>query len=367
VKGYYHDWDSVYSTVNNLPGNPSAPGVIVDDLTYWGYEDYGVSVLAKLNLVRGFEFDLGYDFQNFNGRDEVLLIAQQTEKVHAFVAQVRTTDDLFADAHLAAGVRFNKTDEADKAVWNVSGRWDVTPEVYVEGMVGTSFILPSAEQLYAFDPCCAAGNLDLKPEESLNGNVSVGGQAGRFIWQVTGFARKIDDLIVDVYDLPAFPDGLYVNVDETVKSRGLELSGTAQITDAISARASYAATRTRAEGAGQQFDRIPKAQAKGTVSYDPADRPFGASATAIWTGDVYQQVSGFGRVNYGDYVVVDVAAYAYLDKARRQRVTARLENAFDEDYATRVNSAVIDLSTQRFFYRFLGVPRTLHVSYAYSF
>jgi len=367
VKGYYHDWDSVYSTVNNVPGNPSAPGVIVDDLTYWGYEDYGVSILAKLNLVRGFEFDLGYDFQNFNGRDEVLLIAQQTEKVHAIVAQVRTTDDLIANAHLAAGVRFNRTDEADKAVWNVSGRWDVTPEVYLEGMVGTSFILPSAEQLYAFDPCCAAGNLDLKPEGSLNGNVSVGGQAGRFTWQVTGFARKIDDLIVDVYDLPAFPDGLYVNVDETVRSRGLEFSGTARITDAISARASYAATRTRAEGAGQQFDRIPKAQAKGTVSYDPADRPFGASATAIWTGDVYQQVSGFGRVNYGDYVVVDVAAYAWLDKAKRHRITARVENAFDEDYATRVNSAVIDLSTQRFFYRFLGVPRTLHVSYAYSF
>ena len=25
VKGYYHDWDSVYSTVNNVPGNPTAP------------------------------------------------------------------------------------------------------------------------------------------------------------------------------------------------------------------------------------------------------------------------------------------------------------------------------------------------------
>ena len=367
VKGYYHDWDSVYSTVNNVPGNPSAPGVIVDDLTYWGYEDYGVSVLAKLNLLRGFEFDLGYDFQNFNGRDEVLLIAPQTEKVHAFIAQVRTTDELIQNAHLAAGVRFNKTDGGDKAVWNVSGRWDATSAVYLEGMVGTSFILPSAEQLYAFDPCCAVGNRDLKPEESLNGNVSVGGQGGRFTWKLTGFARKIDDLIVDTYDLAAFPDGIYVNVDGQVKSRGLELSGTAQITDAISARASYAATRTRADGAGVQFDRIPKAQAKGSISYDPSDRPFGASATAIWTGDVYQNVSGFGRVNYGDYVVVDLAAYAYLDKARRHRVTARLENAFDEDYATRVNSAVIDLSTRRFFYRFLGVPRTLNVSYAYNF
>ncbi|MBU1376979.1 MAG: TonB-dependent receptor [Alphaproteobacteria bacterium] len=369
VKGYYHDWDSVYSTVNNVPGNPSAPGVIVDDLTYWGYEDYGVSVLAKLNLQRGFEVDLGYDFQNFNGRDEVLLIAPQTEKVHAFIAQVRTTDDLFENAHLAAGVRFNKTDGHDKAVWNLSGRWDVTPAVYLEGMLGTSFILPSAEQLYAFDPCCAVGNTDLKPEQSLNGNIAIGGQVqgGRFTWQLTGFARKIDDLIVDVYDLPAFPDGIYVNVADKVKTRGVELNGTAQLMDAISARASYTYTRTRAEGAGRQFDRIPEAQAKATIQYDPAQHPFGASASLLWVGDVSQTVSGFGRVNYGDYVVADVAAYVFIDKARKHRVTARLENAFDEDYATRVNSAAIDLSTQRFFYRFRGVPRTLHVSYAYNF
>jgi outer membrane cobalamin receptor len=369
VKGYYHDWDSVYSTVNNVPGAPSAPAVIIDDLTYWGYEDYGVSVLARLNLVRGLEFDVGYDFQNFNGRDEVLLIAPQTEKVHAFVAQVRTTDDLIENAHLAAGVRFNKTDGKDKAVWNLSGRWDLTPAVYLEGTLGTSFILPSAEQLYAFDPCCAVGNQDLKAEQSLNANLAVGGQVqdGRFTWQLTGFARKIDDLIVDVYDLPAFPDGIYVNIDDKVKSRGVELTGTAQLTDAISARASYAYTRTRAEGAGQQFDRIPENQVKGTIAYDPVDARFGASASLLWVGDVHQTVSGFGRVNYGDYAVVDLAAYVFLDEDRKHRVTARLENTFDEDYATRVNSAVIDLSTQRFFYRFLGVPRTLHVSYAYNF
>ncbi|WP_296455622.1 TonB-dependent receptor [Phenylobacterium sp.] len=368
VKGYYHDWDSVYSTVNNVPGNPAAPGVIIDDLTYWGYEDYGVSVLAKLNLHRGFEYQLGYDYQNFNGRDDVLLIAQQTEKVQAFVAQVRTTDDLIANAYLAAGVRFNRTDETDKAVWNVSGHWDVTPAIYLEGMVGTSFILPSAEQLFGIDPCCAVGNPDLKPEQSLNGNLAVGGEVDRFTWRVTGFARKIDDLIVDDYDQPGFPDGIYVNTAGKVRSRGVEAQATARIADGWSTRGSFAYTRTRAAGAGRQFDRIPKAQAKGSIVYEPADRPFGASASVLWTGDVRQQVTGFGRVNYGNYVVVDLAAHVYVDPAtRRHRLTARLENAFDEDYATRVNSAVIDLSTQRFLYRFRGVPRTLNLSYAYSF
>lgn len=368
VKGYFHDWDSVYTTINNVPANVAGPPVIVDNLTYWGYEDYGVSVLAKLNLHKGFEYQLGYDYQNFNGRDDVLLIAEQTEKVHALVGQVRTTDDLFQNAHLAAGVRYNKTDEGEKAIWNVSGRWDFAPGLYLEGMVGTSFILPSAEQLFGIDPCCAVGNPNLKPEESLNGNVSVGGVADRFTWQVTGFARKIDDLIVDDYDQPGFPDGIYLNTPGQVKSRGFELQATAQLTDALSARGSFAYTRTRAKGAGRQFDRIPETQAKATLVWSPSDVPFGASASALWVGDVYQQVTAFGRQNYGDYVVVDLAAHAYLDgDARKHRLTARLENALDEDYATRVNSAVIDLSTQRFLYGFRGAPRTLTVSYAYSF
>ncbi len=370
VKGYFHDWDSVYSTVNNTPGDPSAPPVIVDDLTYWGYRDYGVQALARLNLHKGLEYQLGYDFQNFRGRDDVLLIAEQTEKVHAFVAQVRTTDELFESARFAAGVRYNRTGGTDKTVWSLSGRWDATPGLYVEGEVGTAFILPSAEQLFGRDPCCAVGNPGLGPEESANANLSIGGQGERLLWKATAFAREVKNLIVDDYDQPGLPDGIYINTDDKVRFRGVELQGTLRLTDAIQARASYAHTRARAEGAGRQFDRVPKDQLKAGLDYAPADRPFAASASLLWVGGVSSNVSGFGRTAYGDYVVVDLATHVYLDGAeRRHRLTARLENAFDEDYATRVNSAPVDVGPpgQRFLYRFRGVPRTLHVSYAYSF
>lgn len=367
AKGYYHDWDSVYSTVNNVPGAPAAPPVIVDDLTYWGYEDYGAAVLAKLNLHKGFEYQLGYDYQNFNGRDDVLLIAQQTETVHAVFAQARTTDDLIRDVRLAVGVRYNRSDSRETTVWNVSGRWDVTPALFVEGMAGTSFILPSAEQLFGIDPCCAVGNPDLKPERSLNANLSLGGETERLRWRVTGFARTIEDLIVDDYDQPAFPDGIYLNTAREVRSRGVEVQGQVRLTGALTASGSFAYTRTREAGVGRQLDRIPEAQAKAALTYAPADRPFGASLSLLWTGQVRQQVTGFGRVDYGDYVVADLAGHVFLDAARRHRLTARLENALDEAYATRVSSALVDLSTRRFLYRFRGVPRTLHVAYAYAF
>lgn len=365
VKGYYHDWDSVYSTVNNRPDG----GIeIVDDLTYWGYEDYGVQALARLNLHRGLEYQLGYDFQNFRGRDDVLLIGEQTETVHAFVGQVRTTDELFDNARLAAGVRHNRTGGTDATVWNVSGRWDWAPGLYVEGMVGTAFILPSAEQLFGVDPCCAVGNPQLAPEKSRNANLSVGGEGARLSWKATAFAREVRDLIADA-ERPGFPEGIYVNTEGQVRFRGFELQGEAQLTGAIRARASYAHTRARAEGSGAQFDRVPKRQAKASLVYAPADRPFGASASLLWTGEVRSNASGFGRVNYGDYLVVDLAAHVYLDGAGgRHRLTARLENAFDEAYATRVASAFVDGSgSERFLYRFRGAPRTLHVSYSHSF
>jgi len=368
VKGYYHDWDTVYSTVNNVPGDPTAAPVIVDDLTYWGYEDYGVSVLAKLNLHRGFEYQLGYDFQNFNGRDDVLLIADRTEKVHAVVAQVRTTDDLFDRARFAAGVRHNRTGETETTIWNVSGRWDATDSLYLEGMAGAAFLLPSAEQLYGIDPCCAVGNPNLEAEESLNFNASIGGQAGPLDWKLTGFARKVENLIIDDYDQPGLPDGVYINTDGKVRFRGFEAEATVQLGGALFVRGAYSHTRARTAGAGVQFERVPKDQAKATVVWQPADRPYGASASLLWTGEVASNVSGFGRVKYGDYTVVDLAAHVLLDGVGgRHKLAARIENVLDEDYATRVNSAVVDGSTARFLYRFRGAPRALHVSYAYSF
>lgn len=368
VKGYWHDWDSVYSTVNNVPGNPAASPVIVDDSTYWGYQDFGVSVLAKLNIHRGFEYQLGYDFQNFNGRDEVLLIADKTETVHAVIAQVRTTDELSTRGRLAAGLRHDRTGESEATVWNVSGRYDLTDGLYVQGIAGTSFILPSAEQLFGIDPCCAIGNPNLAPEQSLNANLTVGGAGERFEWEATAFYRRIEDLIVDNYDQPGLPDGIYLNTDDKVEVEGFEAQASVRFTEALTGRASFQWTRARAYGSDDQFPRIPESLGKASLVYDPADRPWGGSATAAYTGSVYQSVSGFGRRDYGGYLVVDLAAHAYLDGAdRRHRLTARLENAFDEGYATRLNSGLTDAGTGRFMFQFLGVPRTFHLAYSHSF
>lgn len=80
AKGYYHWWDSHYTTVEN---DGAGGTVLIDDNLFWGFDDKGFNVLAKMNFGGGFEYVAGYDYQEYSGRDDVLLIREQKEKVNA--------------------------------------------------------------------------------------------------------------------------------------------------------------------------------------------------------------------------------------------------------------------------------------------
>lgn len=372
LKGYFHDWKTAYVQILNTVPVGGPPITVYPAGTFWGYRDYGGSALMKLHPHQGLEYLIGYDFQRFSGRDDVLLIAPTKENVHASILQVRTTDELSEKARLAAGLRYNKTEQAKKTVWNVTGRYDFSQAFYAEAIGGTSFLLPDASALYANDPCCEAGNPNLKPEQSLNINASVGGAidvgAGKLNWKATYFARRITDLIDYDYSDPAFPNGLTVNVSDKVKVSGAEASVDALLAGGWRIAASYTYTRARNSGATTQRDRIPKQFAKGSIAYTPEDQPFGFQAAVNWTGTVYSSPFGFARQNHGKYAVVDLGAHVYVDAARRHRLGLNVENLFNNDYATRaVGSAPIDGGGGRFLFYPRGVPRTVRASYGLSF
>ena len=383
AKGYYHWWDSHYTTVENVAGGGTT---LVDDNLFWGFEDKGLNVLAKMNFGGGFEYVAGYDFQQYSGRDDVLLIREQEEEVHAVFAQVRTTDDLIKNGSFAAGVRYNDTGGSTKTVWNVSGRYDFSPQLYVQGIAGTSFLLPTAEQLYAVDPFDPLGNPNLEPEESKSINASIGGAIdpdGAFSWQVTGFARDVDNLISDAafadvgldpavlypdIDPSFYANGIFFNVPGKVQVRGFELTALADLSNGWTGQASYTNTKSETDSSNAQLARIPKDFFKAGVGYESPDSGWGAGASLLYTGEQRANVTGFGSQNYGDYTVVDLTAHMFIDAAQKHKLTARLENAFDENYATRANSALVDGSTtDRFLYHFRGVPQTFHVTYTYAF
>jgi vitamin B12 transporter len=253
--------------------------------------DYGVNLLTQVAVNRGFEYLAGYDFQNYTGRDAVLVIEQETEHVNAFFGQVRTTPDLIPDAHLAAGLRYNVPSVGQSAlVWNGSGKYDFSQSLFLKASVGTAFRLPTDEELFANDPEDERGDPSLKPETSQFANVSVGGvapvAAAQLKWELIGFYRSIKNLIdFQSFDTATNQD-VFGNDPAKVTVHGVELTLGAAMTAALSATFNATYSHARQSGSDLQFDQVPVTQMKGGLDYHPIDNPFGATVTVVrsfWT------------------------------------------------------------------------------------
>ena len=372
IKGYYHDWDTEWDDIRNDIG---PGGVLLGTQTvlyenaFWGYEDYGVTALASIQASEGIEFSVGYDYQRFWGNDEVWLIEDKTEKAQAVYGQIRSSESAFENSDIAFGLRYNTTSgSADGTVWNLSGQHNLTANLYLRGQIGTSFRLPDAEELYLRD-CCEVGNPNLEPEESRNLEVGIGGAAGAngIAWQFIYFTREVDNLIDIDFDNPAFVDGIFANFDETVEFEGFEFSVGAELSDTLSVRASYTANDASVAGSSAQIPDVPESLFKANLTYRSMAAPFEFNISLLNVGDVFDTVGGgVGRLEHGGYTVFDLGAAYYLDPARRHRIGARLENALHEEYATSLGRGRRDLDASSYAYRNLGAPRTLNVTYGYS-
>lgn len=366
VKAYLHDWDSSYDQTNTTP---SGGRVVVSDHEIWQFNDKGFNALGRFVVQPGLELWGGYDLQRYGGRDDVLIIAPRKETAQAVFAQVRVTPELLPNTHLAAGFRSNFTKNSENAtVWTVSGQYDFSPNLFARASVGTAFRLPDAESLFAQDPLNNGeiGNPDLKPERSRNLNVSIGGQTEVFRAELIGFWRETNDLISLAGATPD-PDVLqFINLPDKVKARGFEVTAYGKAAgDWVSWKAAYTHARTKQTGTSLQLINVPKDYAMASLEVTPPGRPFGAGARVNWVGDVFDNLpSGIGRVNRGNYAVVDLTAY--VDIGGMGRLSARLENALDEDYSVLTRRFFRD-SGPAYIGHFRGVPRTLHVTYAYSF
>jgi vitamin B12 transporter len=374
VKAYWHDWDTEWDDITNdldANGNLTGTQTVSYSDAFWGFEDYGVTASARIRTGGAVEYAVGYDYQRFWGADQVWLIEDKTETAHAVYGQIRNAESAFENTDLAFGVRYNTTSgNADATVWNFSGRHHLNDNLYVRGQIGTSFRLPDAEELYLRD-CCEVGNPDLEAEESANLEIGVGGRAAAAAgldWQLLVFRREIDNLIDIDFDNPAFPDGRFENFDQTVEFNGWELELGISLTPMLHMTFGYTSTEAELEGGSEQLQDVPESLTKFGLDFAGADQPFELSLSMVSVGDVFDQVaSGIGRIEHGGYTVVDLGAAYYLDRDRRHRIGARLENALDEEYATSLGRGRRDVDNSAYAYRNLGAPRTLHASYSYRF
>lgn len=374
-KGYYHRWDSHYTEERTVIGQPGTTNV-VSDAEFWGYKDYGANLLAKLTPGRGLEYYAGYDFQNYSGSDEVLLIAPNTERVHALFGQVQTNHDLIRNLALSAGVRYNAPSAGQShTAWNASGQYDFGPSLFARVTGGTSFRYPDAYELFAIDESCCVGNPDLKPESSENVNGSIGARLHRgstaVDLEVVGFYRRISNLIVDEDDGTGSGNTVTANSGDAVRVHGLSLLGSASLGPAVAATLGYTYTTSEQgntlAGGYSSLPGLPSNRVNASLDVHPASRRLGGSLTMFWVGDIVDNVSGIGRVPSGNYTVVDIAGRYFLDAQRRHRIGVRLENALDKAYATGHARGFSDAGGPAYVTSTLGVPRSLHVSYTLAY
>lgn len=377
VKAYWHDWDTKFTEIfNDIDDDGALTGTqsVDSDHLFWGFEDYGVTAVAEIHNPGSFEYAVGYDYQRFWGEDEVWLIEDKTETAQAVYGQIRTTHEQLENTSLALGLRYNTTSGTfDGTVWNFSGQHNFTSNFYLRGQVGTSFRLPDAEELYLKD-CCEAGNPNLEPEESENIEVGIGGRTnasgpGSLSWQFIVFQRDVDNLIdIACCDDPAFPDGRFENFDTTREATGWELGVNVSVSDVVSVSADYTSTDAEFEGTSTQVQDVPESLFKVGLDFHAMSAPLDLSITLLNVGEIYDTVGGgVGRVDHGQYTVVDLSGAYYLDTDRHHRIGVRLENALDEDYATSIGRGFRDANGSSYAVHNLGAPRALHATYTYRF
>jgi vitamin B12 transporter len=373
VKGYWHDWDSQYldlrPTVDPVTGD-LGDIFVVNDGEMWGYDDRGVNVFAEYKLSENFALVGGYDFQTYRGYDDVFFVESRRESVHAPFAQVKFDS---GNLSLAAGIRHNMpSDGRKKTVWNASGRFDADEGFYARGQVGTSFRLPSASELYqdsVANECCEQGNPNLVAEESFNVEGGLGFTNERFNVELIGFYRKVDDLITIDFDNPAWPEGIFANSASELKMWGGEAIATVRLSEVFSATADYTHTDAKTVGTDVQLVNIPRDNAKFILNAQAPGGRFGGDLAVNWVGDLWANVSAIGRVNYGDYAVVNLSAYGFIDADRHHRIGVRLENALDADYDSAVTRAREDIGGSAgtsYVAGFRGTPMTVHVTYKFT-
>ena len=192
-----------------------------------------------------------------------------------------------------------------------------------------------------FNSTVSSGTPTLDPEESSDWDAGVEQRLfNRLSVSATYFNRETDDLIdfvscsgVRSPRCTAQPGGYYENV-QRASSEGYEIGLTAQIVEKVRFDANYTGLDARNESRGtanfgKHLARRPNDSANAQLTIDWRI-PLTTTLAAQYVGKSFDTVANTFVLE--DYTLVDLrAAYRFSQSVE---VYGRIENAFDEDYAT---------------------------------
>jgi vitamin B12 transporter len=253
---------------------------------------------------------------------------ESTDIVGAFVQSTWTPSEALT---LDAAARIDEHSEfGTYPTGRITLAWLPEPDTTIRGSLGTGFRAPSIFELYdAF-----SGNSRLDPETSVSADLGVARRFadGRGEASATAFWIEVDDLIE--FDPATF---VFFQRDGTATSRGVELSGRWEFSEAVALSGAYTYTDAEVPG-GARRDRIPRHDLALAMSGRVAERlSYDLGASLVWdyvddsardfTGAVIES-RGFAE----NFVVVDARiAYALTDAVD---LYVRGANLLDERYQT---------------------------------
>jgi len=213
---------------------------------------------------------------------------------------------------------------------------------------GTGFRAPSLDELYgafpAFPPFVPAflyGNEGLTPEESKSWDAGIeqGFMNGRVRVGATYFELDTENLIDFDNNCFFLPVTCYTNLPGITRRSGVELTGSALITQGLAISTAYTYTDTEQPN-GDRLVRVPRHNFVVGVDLSPMDK-LEINVTAKYVADILDEFRA-EIIPLDDYVLVSAkASYEFLPGWKGY---VRGENLLDEDYETITGYATSGLA-----------------------
>ncbi|WP_116084392.1 TonB-dependent siderophore receptor [Tropicimonas sp. IMCC34011] len=231
---------------------------------------------------------------------------------------------------LQAGVRYSENDPfEDERTYTIAASYQLENGLRFHASAGRGVVNPSYIELY--DTQFSTGNPDLEPEtnRSWDAGIEVPVLGGRGTVDVTYFREVLENEIIYQFT-PGGPD--YRNEDGESDRRGVEVAALLDVSEDLSFRGAY--TWLDAEDPdGDTEIRRPEHELSLGVTYAFLDDRALAAVDVRHVSGLYDTeffTFDADDIELDDFTIVDFSGrYALTDEVS---LTARIENAFDEDY-----------------------------------
>jgi vitamin B12 transporter len=285
-------------------------------------KQHNVSFINSFVLSDSLLLNAGLDWRDDQAEDEGGTLDGIVSRSNTGIFTTVVYD--ISSVTLDGSIRYDDNETfGGNTTWGLAAGWEFVNNYSVIASTGTSFKAPSLYDLYATN-AYTKGNPDLKPESGESIEVGVKGITGLVDWKIIAYKNKVQDLI----------GGKKINTVRTAYNKEGEstLQGIELEINTVTGIVSHQAVLEYLDPKDADGDTLVrrakyKAKWQGVVQLGDVD----LSLRYLYQGERDDYV-GSDKETIAGYSLWDISA-AYL-VTEAFKVSARLDNVFDKEYAT---------------------------------